>query len=91
MISQNSEYICCSDIEWAVETDGIMLFQKTLNKAIKLEGPDSALWDFLTRKIPAAKITAMMAAIQNLNTNSAEQWIATKIKNWLEIGLIKRG
>lgn len=90
-MSENNRYQCCKTIEWAVETDFLVLFRKETNEKFILKYPEAALWDFLSREIPMFRIINMIAAIKRTDNLSAKEWVFAQIKIWLDQGLLISG
>jgi hypothetical protein len=84
-------YTCTREIQWAVETDGIMLIQPSLNRAIKLGYPEAALWDLLSRCLPQERIIVMIATISGKDRYESEEWVSGTCNTWLKTGLIQKG
>ncbi len=84
-------YTCAKEIKWAVETDGIIIIQPSLNRAIKLVYPEAALWDLLSRRLSLEQIIEMIAAISGKDRDESEKWVSGTCNTWMKTGLIQKG
>jgi hypothetical protein len=86
-----SAYRFSPQIEWSVEDDGIRIFHPVSGAKWRLEYPEAALWDFLTRQLPWPRIVKMMKVIAAMEETQTTVWIKERVEDWKRMGWLMEG
>ena len=75
-------------IRWVVNPTSLTLTDGT--HVHRLEYPDAAIWDLLTRGYAFKKIVSMMTHIASLDETAAESLVRARLSAWMATGLVER-
>ena len=73
---------------WTVEPTTLMVVD-TMGVVSRLDYPDAAIWDLLTRGYPPRQVSRMIAAIARLDTGVAEAAVRSAVEAWARVGLVE--
>ena len=82
-------YRSAPDLQWTVETTGLLLVRPATGVCQSLKYPEAALWDFLTRGHGLSKVTKMMRYIGGFRDETeAAEYIQDRLRMWVQAGLV---
>lgn len=90
--STQTVYRPAAHIRWSVEQRGLMLIDQKAGRSWELTYPEAALWDFLSRRYPVARMIHLLGSIADLDPKKAHALLQDTFTHWLQCGyLILRG
>jgi hypothetical protein len=75
-------YKCHPDIAWVVDKDGLIFFHQKTKTRHRMNYPEAAFWDLLSREMPYESITNMMASLLGKDRRSTQLWMSDVIEVW---------
>ena len=75
-------------VRWAVQTDGLYVIHTRTMSSQKLEYPDAAVWDLITRYGSNRKIIQLLSHIANLSLQKTELIFSDCMGRWASSGLL---
>ena len=76
---------------WAVDQTGVRVLRRDTGKTRHLPYPDAAVWDLVTRRVPAPRLVTMISTLIGEERSSAGAWIARTIRQWKQEGWLIGG
>lgn len=74
-------------VRWAVETNSILISDGR-TELVRIDYPEAALWDFVSRRRRADRCVPLMAYIAGLDAVSAERLINDTLDAWERAGFV---
>jgi hypothetical protein len=82
---------CCKVVDgvsWTVERTAVTVFAPHLDRALRLDYPEAAIWDLAVRGQPVARIAVKLEWISGLDAAQARSFVAAAVGRWLASGLM---
>lgn len=79
-IADTVNYSCHPKVTWVVETHGLLLIHHALDKSLRLEYPEAAVWDFVSQGYEYSRMVYLVAKIASIEREECD----SIIRNCLE-------
>lgn len=76
-------------VSWVKDATQTIVIDVVQQKAYLLKGDEMAVWDWLMLGYPFTRIARMMAELEDLSLEAAENSLAEMIQGWCESGLLE--
>jgi len=76
-------------VQWVVERTGLILLRPN-RPPVRVDYPEAAIWDLLSRPYDFDTTAAMMQHIAALDETAARDLVTKTVNDWLEEGFLER-
>ncbi len=74
---------------WAVEHEGVFLWNEASGATLKLGYPEAAIWDLLTRRDSRARIATKLTVIASLAPETAATAVSNMVRRLVAEGFLE--
>ncbi len=84
--SRSLTYQCHPQAAWIVEKYGLSLVHPDTGQSMRLNYPEAALWDLLSRGLPVQRAAVIMTVISKMAPGAVLRWIVETLDYWAQAG-----
>jgi hypothetical protein len=89
-MTHTMRFSCCEDIQWAKDSDRIVVISLDQNTSYALEGIEAMVWEYLTLGYTDPQLTTQLSALLDTSPACAHTTVTEILVAWERKGLIKQ-